>query len=68
MPTANPLAPSPALLAKLGSLVYHLEELLDTGHPFDRQAAKSLREDPDVEEWFAQMRGLAMLPVKREHT
>jgi hypothetical protein len=66
--TSNPLLPSPALLAKLGSLVYHLEEYLDTGHEFDREAARSVRESADVEEWFGQMRDLAMLPVKREHT
>jgi hypothetical protein len=61
----DPLKPSPALLAKLGSLVYHLEEFLDDGHAFDKAAAASLREDEEVEEWFAGMRDLAMLPVKR---
>lgn len=63
----NPLQPSPALLSKLGSLVYHLEEFLDTGHPFDKQAAKTCREDPEVEQWFHDMGRLAMLPVKREY-
>ena len=60
------LTPSPALLAKLGSLVYHLEEFLDERHPFDLQAAKTLREDSEVEEWFAEMSSLSMLPVKRK--
>lgn len=61
----DPLKPSPALLAKLGSLVYHLEELLDEGHEFDRAAAQALRESPDVEAWFHAMKQLALLPVKR---
>lgn len=62
----NVLAPSPSLLAKLGSLIYHLEESMDSGgHEFDIAAAKQLRDDADVQEWFGGMRDLAMLPVKR---
>lgn len=59
------LHPSAALLCKLGSLVYHLEEFLDTGEPFDKQAAQSVREDAEVEQWFHDMRAMALLPVKR---
>lgn len=57
--------PSAALLCKLGSLVYHLEEFLDTGEPLDKEAAKSVREDPEVEQWFSDMGALGLLPVKR---
>lgn len=60
------LKPTPALLAKLGSLIYHLEEAMDSGgHPADVQAAATLREDPDVIEWFRAMQDLALVPVKR---
>lgn len=63
---ADALKPSAALLCKLGSLVYHLEEAMDhRGHEFDLIAAKKLREDDEVEAWFAQMGGMGMLPVKR---
>jgi hypothetical protein len=62
----NPLKPTPALLAKLGSLIYHLEEAMDSGgHPDDLQAAVTLREDPDIKEWFQGMAELALVPVKR---
>lgn len=65
-PDPDPMKPSVALLCKLGSLVYHLEEAMDSGgHHFDIAAAKTLRQDPDVELWFYQMRTAAMLPVKR---
>lgn len=59
------LHPTPALLSKLGSLIYHLEELLDTGELFDKLTAMNLREDTEVEQWFVDMKALALLPVKR---
>jgi hypothetical protein len=65
---SDPLKPSPALLAKLASVIYHLEEYLDTGHPFDKAAAVSAREDAEVENWFGEMASMGMTPVKREHT
>ncbi len=64
----DPLKPSPALLTKLVSCIYHLEEYLDTGHPFDRDAAKAVREDAEVENWIGDMEKLGLTPVKREHT
>lgn len=63
--STDPMSPSPALLCKLGSVIVHLEEFLDTGHAFDREAAKTAREDPEVEEWMGQMSSMGMLPVKR---
>jgi hypothetical protein len=62
----GPLEPSAALLAKLGSIAVHAEEMLEPlGHGFDRLALLSVLQDPDVQEWLEGMRGLAMLPVKR---
>lgn len=63
---ADPFDPSPALLAKLGSIAVHAEELLSpTGHGFDKVALESVMADPEVVEWMEGMRRLAMLPVKR---
>lgn len=66
MSRPNPYRPSLVLLTKLGSLIYHLEEAMDSGgHPADIAAAKALREDEEVEQWIDQMKALALLPVKR---
>lgn len=62
----NPLAPSAALLCKLGSIIVHSEELTSIGaHDFDRVALEQLLQDPDVQEWMQAMDGMAMLPKKR---
>jgi hypothetical protein len=61
---ADPLEPSVALLAKLGSIVVHFEELLSSkGHAFDKHALNTLLADPEVKQWLKQMGGY--LPVKR---
>lgn len=69
MAKPNPLAalnPSPQLLCKLGSIIVHAEELVSPfGHHFDKAALDSLMRDPQVVEWLAEMRRLAMLPEKR---
>ena len=45
------LHPSPALLAKLGSIVVHIEEMLSAkGHYFDKMALLGLLNDADVQE------------------
>lgn len=62
----DPLKPSMGLLIKLGSVIVHQEELMSAkGHHVDKHALDSVRNDPEVVEWFAQMNKLAVLPVKR---
>lgn len=62
----NPLQPSASLLIKLGSVIVHQEELMSpNGHTFDQHALKTVREDPEVVAWLAQMTKMAYLPVKR---
>lgn len=63
-PKDEMLAPSLALLMKLGSIAVHADEMLSTdGHVFDRVALKSLLTDPDVVAWIKKMGEL--LPRKR---
>ena len=62
----DPLKPSPNLLAKLGSVIVHVEEAAAPGgHPFDVTAIRSILADPEVAEWMKGMGKLALLPVKR---
>ena len=64
---SNPLAPTPALLCKLGSLIVHAEEAASPErHQFDVIAFKELLRDPEVVEWMRAMSAMAMLPVKRK--
>jgi hypothetical protein len=64
---SNPLAPSPQLLCKLGSVIVHAEELASPdGHDFDAVALKQLMGDAQVKEWLADMRSMAMIPEKRK--
>lgn len=66
-PMSDPLEPSVALLAKLGSIVQHADEALsDDGHAFDWTALRGLLADPDVTEWIGAMQKLAFVPVKRK--
>lgn len=63
----DPLKPSPALLIAIGSLVVHYEELTSpNGHPADKIAIDSLRNQPEVKKWFDEMTRMAFLPVKRD--
>lgn len=63
-PKSDPLNPSLALLAKLGSIIVHVEEgLSETGHVFDRIAIQSLLQDPEVAAWLRAMG--PFLPLKR---
>ena len=63
---SDPLKPSPALLAKLGSIVVHVDELLsDGGHEFDVQALKALLADDEVTAWLNEIRSMALIPEKR---
>ena len=54
------------LLIKLGSIAVHAEEMLSPGgHPFDRDAIKSLLTDPEVRAFLDDKEMAVYLPVKR---
>lgn len=56
--------PSIALLAKLGSIVVHAEEMMEPGgHAVDRAALQTLLADPEVKRWIDGMG--VLLPLKR---
>ncbi len=60
------LKPSVAVLAKLGSIAVHAEEMMSSdGHAFDKLALCSLLADPEVKGWLAEMRELSFVPKKR---
>lgn len=62
----NPLEVSANVLIQLGSLVVHYEELTSPhGHPLDKATIDSIRNSPEVAEWFDAMNKYAFLPVKR---
>lgn len=66
MTRTDPFHPSAALLAKLGSIIVHVQEYHSaTGHPWDKQAMDSLLEDGELKEWMLAMDAMAMLPKKR---
>lgn len=59
-------AASVALLAKLGSIIVHVEEASGAGgHWVDWATVKSLVNDPEVQELLAGLRKTGLLPVKR---
>ena len=60
------LTPSAGLLAKLGSIAVHVDEVLSPfGHSFDLEAVKPLIADPEVQAWLRGMTELALMPEKR---
>ncbi len=60
------LKPRVALLAKLGSIAVHADEMLPPdGHAFDRVALGSLLTDAEVTAWLTEMRELSLVPRKR---
>jgi hypothetical protein len=66
MPKDSLLNPSVGLLAKLGSIAAHAEEAAGgKRHHLDLVALKGLFEDPEVVEWLAGMRLLALIPEPR---
>lgn len=68
-PMTDMLNPPLALLAKLGSLVAHVEEGAGPwGHRFDWVAIDGLLNDPDVQVWIAEMRKAALIPEPRTPT
>lgn len=63
---SDALKPSAALLAKVGSIVVHLDEALSKDqHHFDWEALRSLLADDEVTAWLAAMSKLALVPVQR---
>jgi hypothetical protein len=60
------LNPPPAVLAKIGSLAVHMDELISDGHHFDRIAIESLLRDDDVQAWLKEMDALSLIPKKRK--
>jgi hypothetical protein len=66
MINSDPLKPQVALLAKVASLLVHLDEgNIRNGHPFDWTAAKTLWEDDEVQAWLRGMQKLSLAPLKR---
>lgn len=60
------LAPSVGLLAKLGSILVHVDEGAGAGgHALDWVAVQSLLADPEVRAWLAGMDAACLLPLKR---
>jgi len=63
---AGPFSLNYTLAAKVGSLVAHADEGLSRGgHNFDWIALRALIEDEDIQAWLAELRALALVPVKR---
>ena len=62
----DPLNPGAALLAKIGSILVHVDEATGEGaHHLDWQAVKGLMDDPEVTSGLEGMDALALLPKKR---
>jgi len=63
---SDPLKPSVALLAKIGSICQHVDEHSSaSGHEFDIITARQLLSDPEVSQWLDAMDKLALIPRKR---
>jgi hypothetical protein len=59
-------APSVGLIAKIGSILVHVEEGSgEGGHAYDWHAVRTLLADREVQEWLDGMRSKALVPVKR---
>lgn len=66
MATKDPLRPDAGLLAKIGSILVHADEMLSPdGHAFDQHALRGLLADQDVKDWVARMTRIALVPRKR---
>ena len=67
----DPLKPPATVLIKLGSIMVHAEEHLETFRVnppaalFDEEAIKSSLTDPEIIEWREAMTKMAFMPVKR---
>ncbi len=63
--STTPMKPNQGLLCKLGSIIIHYGEYVETDIHTDLKAAKALLEDPEVITWIKEMHAKALLPVKR---
>lgn len=63
--TKTPLRPTPALLAKLGSLIVHQQLAATADGPYaDRIVMQVLLEDPEVKEWLWGMAYMGFVTTK----
>lgn len=59
--------PSYSLIAKVGSILVHVEEATgDDGHEFDWATIRQLLADREVQEWLDGLRRHALVPVQRK--
>lgn len=59
---SDPLTPAPSLIAKVGSILVHVEEGAGAdGHHYDWIAVRSLLADREVQDWLDGLRRHAML-------
>jgi hypothetical protein len=64
---SDPFKPSVGLLAKLGSIAQHIDEVSgEDGHAFDWVAIRSLLADGEVMSWLDKMDKHGLLPVRRD--
>ena len=52
---ATTMKPNQGLLMKLGSIIVHLEEYMETDIHTDLKAAQALIDDPEVVTWLKEM-------------
>jgi hypothetical protein len=63
---SDPFKPCVGLLAKLGSIAQHIDEVSgENGHEFDWVAIRSLLADGEVTAWLDQMDKQGLIPRKR---
>lgn len=62
---STPMKPNQGLLMKLGSIIVHLEEYIETDIHTDLKAAQSLISDAEVVTWLKEMTAKGLLPMKR---
>lgn len=59
-----------SLLVTLGSIVVHVEEMLDETNPnsrhFDEMAIRTLLQNTELQTWLEGLQRQALLPVKRQ--
>lgn len=61
----DPTRPSVSLLCKLGTLAFVTHGMRDGWDAVSNDDVMALVEDPEVNQWLAQMQKLALVPVKR---
>lgn len=62
----NALQPGTALIAKVASILVHVEEGSSKGgHHWDWVAVQNLIADAEVQEWLKALGAMSLVPVKR---